>query len=88
MAPVGDAAACGAALGGSLVVAAGDYALTAYRYGGAIREFAWTPVSVSADLHGVVVKLDDRRLQVALEKVNRLFSWLEMRSTARRRPCR
>ncbi len=39
------------------LVAPGDYALTAYRYGGAIREFAWTPVSVSADLHGVVVKL-------------------------------
>jgi len=38
-------------------VAPGDYALTAFRYGGAVREFAWLPVSVSADIAGVIVTL-------------------------------
>jgi hypothetical protein len=38
-------------------VAPGDYALTASRYGGAVREFAWTPVSVSTDMDGVTMTL-------------------------------
>lgn len=35
----------------------GDYALAAYKYAGGRQEFAWTPVSVSTDLEGVVVRL-------------------------------
>ena len=38
-------------------VAPGDYALTASRYGGAVREFAWTPLSVSTDMDGVLMTL-------------------------------
>jgi hypothetical protein len=39
------------------LVPPGDYALTAYKYGGGRQEFAWTPVSVSTDVDGVVVRL-------------------------------
>jgi hypothetical protein len=38
-------------------VAPGDYALSASRYGGAVREFAWTPISVNTDMDGVIVTL-------------------------------
>jgi hypothetical protein len=40
------------------LVPPGDYALTAYRYGAdATREFAWTPVSATADVDTAMVKL-------------------------------
>ncbi len=39
------------------LVPPGDYALTAYKYGGGRQEFAWTPVSVSTDVEGVVLRL-------------------------------
>jgi len=39
------------------LVAPGDYALTAFKYGGTRREFAWTPVSATADMDGVTVRL-------------------------------
>ena len=39
------------------LVPPGDYALMASRYAGGRQEFAWTPVSVNADMDGVVLKL-------------------------------
>ena len=39
------------------LVPPGDYALSAYKYGGGRQEFAWTPVSVSTDVDGVVLRL-------------------------------
>lgn len=40
------------------LVPPGDHALTAYRYGAdASREFAWTPVSATVDVDGVMVRL-------------------------------
>ncbi len=39
------------------LVPPGDYSLAAYKYAGGRQEFAWTPVSVNADVDGVVVRL-------------------------------
>jgi Carboxypeptidase regulatory-like domain len=39
------------------LVAPGEYALTASRYGGPWREFAWTPITVTTDMEGVTVRL-------------------------------
>ena len=39
------------------LVAPGEYALSASRYGGPWREFAWTPISATTDMEGVTVRL-------------------------------